>query len=315
MRYDLSSDPTDILKCRQLQVVPYAARVAALSDHLGIDLSATLYAFAHLPLCQQPDTHAAVRRAAANLIAERIDSLRSAIPQMVKRHCAVLGTPGRVHLMQDVIAPIVSDTLSILVDMPIDVAEHEQISRIFSQSLGVAKRRKLDNDLRHLTARLREAFPDASESVLGVKLALAILGRDAMMGTFGCSLHDLAKKVEGAAWCSITWPDIPTRTGVPYVERVAFADVTVDGELFASGSIIRAELADYETTADPRRRLGFFGAGPHVCLGRAATLETWGAIAAFLAKSTARPRVVAYAERRDDVFNIPEVLTLEIDPP
>lgn len=315
MQHELSSDPTDILKCRQLQVVPYAARVAALSDHLGIDLSATLYAFDHLPLCQQRDTHAAVRRAAANMIAERIDSLRSAIPHMVKTRCAVLGTPGRVHLMEDVIAPIVSDTLSILVDMPIDVAEHEHISRIFSPSLGVAKRRKMDNALGHLTARLRETFPDADESVVGVKLALAILGRDAMMGTLGCTLHHLADNAQGAAWCAMPWPEIPTRTGVPYVERVAFADIRVDGVPFASGSIIRAKLSDYETAEDPRRRLGFFGAGPHVCLGRAATLEIWGAIAAFLAKSPARPRVVAYAERRDDVFRIPEILTLEIDAP
>ncbi len=315
MRRDISSDPTEILRSQRLEVVPYAPRVAALSECLGIDLSATLFALTNLPLCQERDTHAAVRRAAARLISERTETLRAAIPDMVRTHCAVLCVPGRVDLMQEVIGPLVSDTISILIDMPIDVAEHDHISRVFSQALGVAKRRKMDHALGQLTTRLRQTFSNADESVVGLKLAFTILGRDAMLGTFGCTLHDLVQKVDGGAWSALDWPDTPTRTGVPYIDRIALEDVTVGGEALEAGSNIRARLADYETAEDPRSRIGFFGAGAHVCLGRALTLDLWRGISRFMAQSTARPHVLEFALRRDDVFHIPQILFLEIEAP
>lgn len=312
MRHDLSSDPADILRSRYLDVVPYAPRVLALSQHLGIDLSATLYALANVPLCQPQDSHPAVRRAAAKLIAERTGTLKAVIPDMIRSRCGVLCVPGHVDVMRQVVEPLVSDTLSIIADMPIDVAEQEHIGRIFSQTLGVAKRRKMNDELSQLIARLRHTFPDADDSIVGLKLALAILGRDAMLGTFGCTLHDLVRKLDGAAWSTHDWPDTPTRTGVPYIDRIALKDVAVGGCPVDRGGIVRAHLVEYETSSDPRSRLGFFGGGAHLCLGRALALDLWSGLSGFLAQSTARPHLVDFSLRRDDVFHIPESLTLEI---
>ncbi|MFN7223685.1 MAG: hypothetical protein ACK4MS_06690 [Paracoccaceae bacterium] len=312
MYIDLLADPAEILRSPHLDVVPYAPRVLALSEHLGIDLSATLYALGAIPLCQPRDSHPAVRRAAARMISERSGALRAAIPDIIKARCTVLTEPGRVDVMREVVEPLVSDTLSILADMPIDVAEHAHIGRIFSQTLGVAKRRKMEHELDQLVTGLRQTFPDADDETVGLKLSLAILGRDAMIGTLGCTLHDLVLKLDGAAWSTLAWPETPTRTGVPYIDRVAVQNVTIKGRPVDRGGIVRAQLDDYETAQDPRSRLGFFGAGAHLCLGRALTLDLWSALGSLLAQCAGQPHLVAFALRRDDVFHIPETLVLEI---
>ncbi|MCR8725577.1 hypothetical protein [Frigidibacter sp. ROC022] len=312
MHCEISTDPRDILKSSHLDVVPYALRVSALSERLGIDLSSTLFALHSVPLCQGRGSHAEIRRAAAGLIADRTPALREAIPAMVEERCAVLCRAGRVEVMEEVIRPLTSDTLSILVGMPIDMGDYDLISRIFSQTLGVAKRRRMERELGDLVSRLRRAFPDAGDDIVGLKLALAILGRDAMMGTFGCTLHDLARAQEGGAWSALDWPEVPTRTGVPYIDRIALKQVSVGGETHAEGDTVRAQLTRLEAAEDPRARLGFFGSGAHLCLGRALTLDLWSALSACLAQSSARVRVCDYALRRDDVFHIPQILMLEI---
>ena len=315
MRIDVSTDPAEILRSRHLDVVPYAPRVSTLSAHLGIDLSTTLFALSNLPLCQPRDRHAAVRTSVARMIADQSARLRAAIPGIVTMRCGVLMQPGRVDVLHDVVEPIVSDALSILIDMPIDVADHDHISRIFSQTLGVAKRRKMEAALGDLTRRLRLVFPAADAGVIALKLSLAILGRDAMIGTFACTLEDMARRRAGRSWSAEVWPETPTRTGVPYIDRMALSDVSVGGAHIAAGGVIRAQLDRYESATNPQDRLGFFGAGAHVCLGRALTLDLWGAMAAALATSEARPQVMAFALRRDDVFHIPETFILEIDAP
>lgn len=312
MRPDILSDPVEILKSRHLDVVPYAKRVVALSEHLGIDLSSTLFALGYVPLCQQQDSHAAARRGLAKLIAERNEALRSAIPAMVRRHCGVLGLPGRVDVMPAVIEPLVSQALSVLAGISLDVAGVDYVSRIFSQTLGVAKRRKLEQTLGQMIAQLRAAFPDADDSGIGQRLALVILGRDAMLGTFGRSLHGMAQSAQGAAWSALDWPDAPHRTGVPYIDRVAIRDVCVGGQPVDAGGVIRAQLSEYEAAADPRKHLGFFGGGAHLCLGRALALEIWQGVAAYLSQSAARPLVLEYGLRRDDVFFLPQTFILEI---
>jgi hypothetical protein len=311
----MSSEPSEILRSRHVDVVPYAPRVQALSERLRVPFPSTLYAYEHIPLCAQRDTHAAMRRDTAALIAARMSALRAAIPGLIDTHCAALSSPGRVDVMRDVLGPLVSDTLSLLVEAPLDLDAQEHVSRVFSQTMGVAKRRKVEDALTRLRTRLRHAFPDSDEATLGLKLALAILGRDAMLGTFACTLHDLASRLDGAAWSSLDWPEVPTRTGVPFVDRVALHDVSVDGEPVAAGSSIRARLDGYERSDDPRSRLGFFGSGAHTCLGRALTLDLWRALGSMLAQSEARPRVADFALRRDDVFHIPQTFVVEIARP
>ncbi|GHF52392.1 hypothetical protein [Seohaeicola zhoushanensis] len=303
--------PTDILKARDLDVVPYAARVAGLSERLGIDLSVTVDALNAIPLCLPRDRHAEARRDIAAMIAGRNEVLRAELPHIVRRHFARLTETGRVEVMREAVAPAVAELISLLVGMPIGVEDTNHVSRIFSQSMGVARRKTLEAELGRLNAQLRATFPSSSARELGLKLSLMILGRDAMMGTFGCSLAAMAQAAE-AGWNSLDWPDLPPRTGVPYIDRVANADVMIGEQPVAKGQPVRAHLADFEASDDPRLRLSFFGAGAHLCLGRALAMDSWRALGRFLTDSSARPKVLTFELRRDDVFNIPGTFEIEV---
>jgi cytochrome P450 len=312
MRPTISSDPAEILRAPDLDVAPYAQRITALSDRLNINLSATISVLNVIPLCQQRMTHPDLRRAMAALISVRSDALKAAIPNIAATRLNPLTQPGRVDMITTVIEPMVSDVISTLIGVSLDMAHSSHISRVFSQVMGVAKRRRLDEELVVLRQNLRNAFPKAEEQELDLKLSLAILGRDALLGTLGCSLHALCAATPGRAFCDIDWPDLPPRTGVPYIDRVALRNVTVGGVDLDKGDNVRASLADYESAADSKARLAFFGAGAHLCLGRALALDLWRAMTAFLQSCPQVPQVVEYSLRRDDVFHIPDRFFLEI---
>lgn len=312
MRPNISSEPAEILRAADLDVVPYAHRITTLADRLGIDLSATISVLNVIPLCQQRHTHPDMRRAMAALIADRSDTLKAQIPTIAATRLSPLTRPGRVELVAEVIEPLVSDVLSTLIGVRLNMAQSSHISRVFSQVMGVAKRRRLDEELIALRHSLQDAFPRADEQELGLKLSLAILGRDALSGTLGCSLHEVFATTPGRAFCDMDWPDLPPRTGVPYIDRVALRDVEVGGVALDAGRTVRAALSEYENSADPKARLAFFGAGAHLCLGRALSLDLWRAMAAFMRTSPLVPHALDYTLRRDDVFHMPAQFHLEI---
>ena len=159
---------------------------------------------------------------------------------------------------------------------------------------------------------MTEAFPDADDLVCGMKLSLARLGRDALMGTLGCSLHQVIAQGEGRAFDQIYWPQLPPRTGVPYIDRMALCPVSVAGKTYEPGAVLRGDLARLEQSDDARAPMSFFGAGAHLCLGRAISLDLWKVMMVALRTSGARARVQHYSLRRDDVFHVPETFLLEM---
>lgn len=314
MRTEIAADAAEILKASSLDVVPYADRIEALADRLGIDFSATLFALNQIPLCQSRARHPASRRAMAEMIAGRTEFVRAALPDLLSRSLAPLKRPGSVDVMAQVVTPLVSEMIGLINGVPFDANGSVTISRIFSQAMGVSRRKRMELELATLTADLRRALPEADDDLIGLKLSLTILGRDALMGTLSCSLLAMVEGAPGQPFSAMDWPDIPPRTGVPYIDRVALSEVSVGGNPVAAGETIRARLADYEDAADPRARLSFFGAGAHLCLGRALSLDLWRGLVADLAACPLVPRLTAFTLRRDDVFHLPETFTLEIMP-
>lgn len=308
----IPDDPLEILKSPYLDVVPYAERIQHLSDRLGIDLSATVSVLNVIPLCQSRARHPDMRRVIAAQIAENSDALKAAIPGMVAARMGCLAQPGQVDVMERVVQPLVGDMISALIGVPLVVADSSYISRVFSQSIGVSKRRKLEVELRALHDSLQAAFPEADAVAIGLKMSLAILGRDALMGTLGCSLHHLFAGAQGKRLDQVVWPALPTRTGVPYIDRVALCPVSVARTMHDAGAVLRADLARLNESDDPRAAMSFFGAGAHLCLGRALALDLWKAMMRWLGGAGTKVSVVHYALRRDDVFHIPETFLVEV---
>ena len=302
-----------VLASPEFDVVPYAGRYAALAARLGLDFGAILDMLGHIPLCLSGADHAAQRQDVARLLGETRSRVQAALPGLAARHLAPLARPGEVELMEAAVLPLVDEVIALLVGIPTGLPADTLISRVFSQAIGVAQRRRLEAEAAGLAARLAAAFPDEAPLRRGSRLALAVLGRDALIGTVARSLHAHVAGLDGAPLSARPMPEVPSHTGVPYIDRMARADTRLGDRPVAAGEGVRCALASLEGGAEADR-LRFFGAGPHVCLGRPLALELFAAISAHVAGLSVRVEILDYRLRRDDVFALPEVFKVRIVP-
>jgi hypothetical protein len=300
-----------VLGSSAFDVVPYAARYEALADRLKLDFSSVIFTLNHLPLGLRGAEHTAQRADVARLIAERRESVTAALPEIVERWFACLGRPGGHDLMQQAIVPCVDALIAELVGIAPDLGENSLISRVFSQKIGVAQRRRLEAELARLTARLRAAFPQDSDTRIGSRITLIVLGRDALVGTLAQSLLSLFRLLGGRALNSLRLTVPPSHTGVPYIDREAMRPGDVGGCPVAGGEVLRCLLQSLEGLPDADR-LRFFGAGAHVCLGRTATLDLFRVLADHLEGLSSSVTVLGSELRDCDVFALPERLEIEV---
>jgi hypothetical protein len=301
-------DPASVLTSPFLDVTPFADRVAALAARTGLDFSATVFALRALPLATPRGPHAPMRRALAAMMAPRLPVLRERLPGIVADRFTVLSRPGEVEMMETVVVPVVGDALGILSGVELAPGDCTLVSRIFSEILGPSRRLRLEAEVRALRARIEAAFPDADEVEIGPRLALVILGRDALIGTVARSLEALFRP--GTPFAAIDWPEAPPRTGVPFIDRVAVAEGVVSGRPVTEGQSIRASLQVHETGIG--EVLGFFGAGAHLCLGRTPALDLWREVGRHASALPGRPEVLEFRLRKDDVFAFPETFRLRV---
>lgn len=310
-RLGAAPDPALVLTSPLLDVTPFADRIAALSRRTGLDLSTTVFALRALPLGADRTRHANLRRTMAAALAPRLPLLRDRLPGIVAARLAPLGRPGRIDMMAGVITPCVGDVLTILSGVEVDAEACALVSRIFSEVLGPSRRLRLEAELRDLRHAIETAFPEASAPENGMRLAMVILGRDALIGTMACSLHEVIQAASGRPFTAMSISDFPPRTGVPYIDRVATAEGDVGGQQVMPGMRMRAHLNRYED-GGRAAALGFFGAGAHLCLGRTPALDLWRVVARELGTLSGTPRLVAFALRKDDVFAYPDRFIVEV---
>ena len=276
-------------------VVPYAERYKTLGAHVGIDMGAVIATFDGLPLANDGPVHKALRQATAQYLGKMRPAVKAALPSLVDRHMAPLATPGTVDVMPEVVRPLIDAMTAVLTKVDHDFGPDSLVSRLFSQSMGPRKRMRLNAEL----SALRDAFQTVEPETLDERVTLAVLGRDAALGTVSLSLADHFEAVAGRPVNAERFESVPTRTGVPYVDRV------IDGQDF------RCRLQSLEgQEADVRQN--YFGKGAHLCLGRAITLDLFAEMARWLGGCTRRVRVVALELRKDDVFHLPGVFRIEV---
>jgi len=298
-----------VLGKNELAPVAYGERHRALGAHLGIDTSQIDFAIAAIPLCQRGSVHSETRRRLAKLIADTAPAADRYLSENVPKLLRATLTPGRHDVIGEFISPCVNGLLGVNIGIDLTIAHDSMVSRIFSQSIGVAKRKRLNDDIGNLRHAISAARPDLSENAVADRVALVILGNDALRGTLGKSLHAIFSgeaKAESAG--------APPRTGVPYIDREVLVAQTFSGQLHPAGTILRATLSVLNDADNTEARLRFFGFGPHTCLGRRLSLGLWRQIEKTLAEVAPKVKVVSYSMRKDDVFDIPETFEIEVTP-
>jgi len=154
--------------------------------------------------------------------------------------------------------------------------------------------------------------PDADDDEAGMRLGLAVIGRDATIGTVAESLVRMFGAAEGQPLSALDYPKYAPQTGVPFVERIVETPMELAGVALEAGTRLRLVLQTY-ALGPPESHHRFFGAGAHACLGRPVSTDLWQALGVQLRQFDSRVRVVSYAlDRRNFVFNIPRQFEVEV---
>lgn len=288
------------LRAPEHMAVRLQDRVQAVAERLNLAIPAVRSVSARLPLSLNGAEHKAARADVAALLQKTSPDLTARIPTLVAERFAPLARPGEVDMLGTVIVPLVNDVLAGLSGTDYAAGPDSLISRLFSQSLGPARRRRLEAEMADLVGAVRRAHPEDPEDVIFARITLVVLGRDATIGTLSESLAT-ALRPDSAGFARV-----PLATGVPYVDRIAPGAGPEDAP-----RILRCQL-DTLTGEDDRTRLGFFGAGPHTCLGRPVTLALFDAISTWLSRADRQIDILAFERRRDDVFYVPSIFRVAV---
>jgi cytochrome P450 len=294
----------EILRSPNMAVSDYEGGYRALAQSTGREFPNYLFAFRHIPLCQNDEAHRMARRRLADIISRRRAALTAAIPKLVADHFRRLEPSRDVDLMSDVLEPLVTDLIELLIEVPISQKEAlARASLVFDRLLGLRKRQGIEADLGALRSAIQDALgPNALEDDVGDRLALCILGHDTLLGTLGESLYQLLRRNPGARLNEIDFPSLPPETGVPVVERVVVEPVEIGGVGLPAGSRIRLFLQSLAYSDDPADRAKMFGIGLHACLGRQLSLDVWGRAIAHLRTLPFLFEIIRY-EARDTDFS------------
>jgi len=282
-----------------------------IGSHLNLDVTEILAVSQHIPLCLRGDAHLAARRRIAEIISTNAAQTRAVVEREIPAMIGDLLTPGHHDVMREFVTPLVNKLIGETVGVPLLLSEDTLVSRLFSHDIGISKRRRMNAELRELRRAISAELPHLNNIQVGDRLALCILGSDALRGTLACSLHSIFETGSSVPNDPATI-ETYSKTGVPFIDREVLASVEVEGQDREVGTILRSRLETFEQSDDPRVRNRFFGFGAHTCLGRTLALQVWKQIVNVLDKNSVAVTVTEFALRKDDSFHMPETFKLEV---
>jgi hypothetical protein len=299
---------TTILKSTDFSVVNYVDLYRSVEQKVGMDCSMLIRALCHIPLCNEGIAHTELRRDLARLVSTQTTQakkhLATFIPALVANVCR---SGSRVDLVQDLVRPVADAFFACLlgVDLPLlaRVGSDISISQIFDRSLSLNRRKAISSQ----ADGILQAFGAATERLKtspDYALALTVIGHDSIVASLGRSLLSVLEDGAGKRLCDLTFPASFPETGVPYTERLANKDCTVNGINLRDGDRVRLYLdAEKPSTGQAGEVRPFFGRGRHSCVGEEISIWLWQTLTAELSHLPLKFSVEAARRRqRDYVF-------------
>jgi hypothetical protein len=284
----------EILRSDDFHVVDYARHFQEIADRTELDLAASIEAMRQMPLANEGPAHRTLRRRSAQAVSDVWHANAGEMERyIVELAGATFGTEGKFDLVSQFSVPVFNALYRLW--SGVTLVDELAIAQVFCGRMGLNRRLDLDAAIGRLKADLDGAAPSISRDVA---LSFAVLASDSLAGSLSLSLWTLLSEVDGRRISDIRLPLTLPSTAVPYVDRIAVADVEIQGHRFGKGARVRLMLGD-TATAGASRAL-FFGAGRHACVGKSMTNHIWKSIAAALAQIEFRVTAVSFAERRPD---------------
>jgi hypothetical protein len=304
----------DISKQAQFHVVNYGLAAQFIMERTGIDLSFTRLLFEQIPLANEGEKHAALRRRMAHAIAEReelaVESFRLKLVELGPR---IILSGRSVNLMDEFFIPLVEALITGLIG-PVDVQRFvlDSISCVFGRTLSLNRRKTIEAQISQLVNWLAQA--DELQVEPRVALAMMVLGKDSLIGSLSCSLHTVLSFNPGVRCFEIEWPQLLPTTGVPYFERIATDNITIETHHFNRGDRVRLYFdACSGLVGSPQESL-YFGAGRHMCLGKRMSQKLWQLLIDYLSSAKVRVSIEDFQFRPNDlIFNYPSRFVVQFD--
>lgn len=274
------------------------------------------FALHHIPFSRSGPAHLHSRQTIGKLISARRAHVASILPELVREALRALDRPGDRELMGEVLTPLVTRFVGEIAGL--DTTDPEPFrgsSVVFDRMMGLKKRLRMEKAIGNVRAIIRSSFgSDISEDEEGARLALCILGHDAILGMIGESLHAIFRASSGRRFDEIAYPPFPTQTGVPYIERTVTAPFQFSGLSFSEGERVRFLFQALTYSAEASDHPHIFGYGLHTCLGKQLSLDLWKELTTALSRRTQSFDMRGYAARTDDyVFACPEKILIHIE--
>jgi len=272
-----------ILKSNDFAAADFAEIHRLLEQRVGIDCSTLIHIFEHSPTANEGPRHAKCRAALARVLFANMDATKQRTAVVVRDLVAAICHPAvRVDLVQDLIIPVCDAVFVGILGAarPANSSNDVSASQIFDLYLGLNRRRKINEK----AEAMLEAYA-ASETLKtspDYAVALSMVGYDSIVGSLGCSLLHVLQQSEGERLCDLAFPGELPVTGVPYVERFAVRDCSVDGATIKTGDRVRLYL-DAGGPDDGEER-PYFGKGRHSCIGEELSTWLWRTVAAELSR-------------------------------
>ena len=303
----VGDDAVAVLADRNFDLTPHLAFTAALEKRLRLDLSTTIAVMQRLPLWASGDVHETLRREVAAFLAEDKQNKCDRAAQRI-RSVIHSGLDGSDIDLLDIIKNVVHIFMEEVTGLPSIKGCLSDMPSILSSNLGVQSRRRLEASLRTQMTFARERFPDEPEGRHLLRVGQWSMGRDAMIGMLGLSLHHHLHLLDGRPLKTLRLPDVPTHTGVPAIGRIARNDMSIAGCPLSPGALIECRLDSLSGLPNVMRR-HFFGAGAHLCLGRPLAMSFMVIVTEILAECDFGLKTQTFCLAEHDVFDIPAAFT------
>lgn len=298
-RTTTSAAAADVLSNRDILTAPYGKGYAELEARTGRAFPNVRFALNYLPVANDGAHHDFLRRLSSDFIRDNAATMRTIRDEAASHATKVFARDGETDLMAELVVPFVENMVEKLSGTVFTLSP----SMVFDHNLSLRKRLTLEAEFGRVITHIRETFPQDSEDRVGIRLAFAILGTDATLGTFGNSLREVLKPADGQPLNALDWSDDLVATGVPFILRDDVQAGTADR--------IYVDMTRFVAGNEPKPA-AIFGVGAHTCLGRGFAQGAWRDLVGVL-RGIDRPVWFVSSHSPDlRIFDVPQALTIRI---
>jgi len=189
------------------------------------------------------------------------------------------------------------------------IGEAESLSLVFDKMPSVNRRKLVNGRIGRL---VMDQAAGCEFEQANFNAAVSIVGADSIFGSLTESFIYEIRQNSGKSLSDIDWAKKLPATGVPYVDRIAVENVSIEKIDISAGQRIRLFLNGFQFD-DADELDGYFGAGRHTCLGKAVSVKAWDIMTSILKKTCKRVEISKVKYRKSDfLFNAPSLVEIRV---